>query len=72
MEYSDKKLLQYALTMLDLAREEQAKSNRKNKWLTNNSTVETIRARVAEIKGDQKDPNIVYGSLTGLPMAYKE
>lgn len=46
-ELSDRRLLEMALVMLDVAREEQARSNRKDKWLTGNRTIEAIRDRVS-------------------------
>ncbi len=46
--YTTDELLKYALIMLDEAREEQAKSRRKSKWLVGNVTLEVIRQRVAE------------------------
>lgn len=50
MQHSTEYLLCCALTMLDEARKEQSKSRRKDKWLTNNQSLEVIRQRVVEIK----------------------
>jgi len=46
-EWSVERLLQVAVTMLDEARKEQAASSRKNKWLTDNVSLEVIRLRAA-------------------------
>lgn len=42
--------VEMAFTMLKQAKEEQATSNRKNKWLQNNKTLEVIEERVAELQ----------------------
>ncbi len=47
--YTTEKLLCYALMMLDKAKDEQATSSRKDKWLQDNITLDIIRARVEEI-----------------------
>ena len=47
---STAELLCFALTMLEEAREEQAKSSRKDKWLSYNVTLEMIRKHVAALK----------------------
>jgi hypothetical protein len=47
-EWTTEALLDMALHMLDLAREEQEKSRRKDKWLIGNATLAAIRERVAE------------------------
>lgn len=47
-EYSTERLLKMALTMLDLAAEQQLTARRKDKWLSNNSTTDAIRQRVAD------------------------
>jgi hypothetical protein len=53
--YSDADLLRMALTMLDVAKEQQ---KGKNKWLTNNSTLEAIRQRVEDNTHNWKYSNL--------------
>lgn len=49
--WSNERLLEMALTMLDVCREEQEKMKKSSRrWLIRNTTLETIRERVAEIK----------------------
>ncbi len=50
-EYSTNELLKLALTMLDVARENQIERKRNQKWLIDNTTLEVIRARVIKNKG---------------------
>jgi len=53
-EYSTNELLKLALTMLDVARENQVERKRNQNWLVKNTTLEVIRARVAANKGKVK------------------
>jgi hypothetical protein len=46
-DWTTEALLDMALNMLELAREEQEKSRRKDKWLVGNSTMVALRDRVA-------------------------
>jgi hypothetical protein len=50
--YTSEQLLETALALLDTARREQSYEGAIDKWLTNNFTLEIIRAKVAANKAN--------------------